>query len=482
VSAVAILVLCWTSMLLAGMGLWQALVGAPRRFAQWASTVGYGYVLGAIMAGLLSACFSDSAHVVVHAAPWLGAIAMLTWGWAYRKRRLVVQSAPLPVRLVGMRLLLCVVLLILLLARAWLIADEAWLRPTFPWDAWSAWAVKPKTWFLIGHQVPFVSMSEWLAQSQTDSHTALTWNYPPLLGWIELWFASGAGAWQESLINLAWPSLWCALLLASYGQWRGLGLSATRACVATYALGSLPLLDAHVALAGYADFWLACAFGLAVLAWLQWQATGNRGLLVMALLLAACLPAIKLEGSVWLLCFSVTLVFGLLTRRWRWLLAGGALGLGVLGIALGGFVLPILGVGSVAIRWGEVDIPSLGALTLHWQGVGKAMLASLFTLPNWNLLWFVFPLVLGLRWNEFRRHQLLRLLGLLLLLSAGFLLVLFFFTDAGRWAENYTSANRLIMHITPVALSLVALLLRDLDLSPARVDKAPESARSPSPS
>jgi hypothetical protein len=32
-------------------------------------------------------------------------------------------------------------------------------------------------------------------------------------------------------------------------------------------LVSLPLIDAHVALAGYADLWVAITLGLAVLAW-----------------------------------------------------------------------------------------------------------------------------------------------------------------------------------------------------------------------
>ena len=46
--------------------------------------------------------------------------------------------------------------------RGYLALREILLRPTFPWDAWDAWAVKSKTWFLLGHYAPFVSATHWI--------------------------------------------------------------------------------------------------------------------------------------------------------------------------------------------------------------------------------------------------------------------------------------------------------------------------------
>jgi len=81
--------------------------------------------------------------------------------------------------------------------------------------------------------------------------------------------------------------------------------------------------------------------------------------------------------------------------------------------------------------------------------------------------------VLVLRWRGFLVDQTARWLGILLLSCAAFLFVLFFFTEASAWAENYTSSNRLIMHLVPAVFTLLALLLRGVSVSGS--DRAPES-------
>ena len=43
----------------------------------------------------------------------------------------------------------------------------------------------------------------------------MAWNYPELLAWIEVWFASAAGGWNEPLVDLAW----CGALAAFVAHW-----------------------------------------------------------------------------------------------------------------------------------------------------------------------------------------------------------------------------------------------------------------------
>ena len=88
------------------------------------------------------------------------------------------------------------------------------------------------------------------------------------------------------------------------------------------------------------------------------------------------------------------------------------------------------------------------------------MVASLFTLPNWHLLWYVVPVLLVLRRRRFRDDRAARLLGLMLLIDFAFLFVLFFFTTASAWAQDFTSANRLILQLVPSVFVLAAVLLR----------------------
>ena len=98
---------------------------------------------------------------------------------------------------------------------------------------------------------------------------------------------------------------------------------------------------------------------------------------------------------------------------------------------------------------------------LGWHPVGGAMLASLFTLPNWHLLWYALPLLVAVRWRFLVNDRAARALGMLVLLQGFALFVLFFFTNAGEWATDFTSANRLILQLVPGVFVFAATLLRD---------------------
>lgn len=450
-----------------GTGICLALNRGRREPGDVTAAIGMGFLLGIFLAALLSSVLAaeNTAAAFSRSAPWMGGIGLLVWTavfvWRDQLRRPVfVASAGGP----WWRFLWCL-LLVVIVMRLGTLASEALLRPTFPWDAWAAWAVKPKAWFLLGHEVPYVPMQEWLARPEVDLRTSAIWDYPELLAWVEIWFASAAGGWNEPLINAVWTGVLGALGLASYGQWRSLGIRPGMAMLLIYGLLSLPLLDAHAALAGYADLWLAAAMGMAVLCWLRWVRQRNVGQLLLAVVFALCLPMIKLEGAVWLLLLAAVTVLAVLSRRWRWIVLGGLVLAVAVGMALGGFALPIFGLGWIHLSWGQVTIPALGALDLHWRPVGSAMLSGLLTLPNWHLLWYIVPLVFILRWRVFAGDRAARSLGALIAACSLFLFVLFFFTDASAWAENYTSANRLVLHIVPALFTLLALLLADVNWS-----------------
>jgi hypothetical protein len=416
------------------------------------------------------AATSDTAHAFAHAWPWCAAIGVAAWIGAIARLRgypyaFFVRPGTMRVALRAVWWLL----LVWILVRLALLGNEASLRPVFPWDAWSAWAIKPKTWFLLGHAEPYVSMIDWLGNPTLAARTAASWGYPELLAWVQLWFASAAGAWNEPLVDVAWCGAIAAFSLAAYGYWRALALAPWLALALVYVLVSLPLIDAHVALAGYADLWLARALGLATLAWVRWIVDGERGQLALAACLALCLPAIKLEGTVWLLTFGGVVTLDLLPRRWRWP--------AVVGLAIAALAAVIAGAfGPVQLTWSSIDIASLGTFAIAWHGVGGAMVASLFTLPNWHLFWYAVPVLFVLRRQRFGSDRAARMLGLLLLIDFAFLFVLFFLTTASAWALDFTSANRLILQLVPSVLVLAATLLRPLPVNAARPHTAEASA------
>jgi hypothetical protein len=467
--------LAWLLPWATGTGICLAINRGWRRPGDLAAALGTGFVLGVFLAAAIASVVAPdrTAQAFAATAPWLTGCGLLAWLAVMFFREREPLAGP-PARLTRTWRIVWWLLLAAILLRLHSLASEALLRPTFPWDAWSAWAVKPKSWFLLGHYVPYVPMQQWLAEPLAEARTAAIWDYPELLAWIEIWFASAAGSWNEPLINVVWTGVLGAIGLASYGHWKAIGVRPLPALLLAYGLVSLPLLGAHAALAGYADLWLAAAFGLAVLGWLRWLRHGEAAQLALAWVLALSMPLIKLEGAVWLIVFSCVMLLGLLRSRTRWLIVAAGIALVALFLALGGFRIPILGLGWVHVAWGELVIPALGTLDLHWRSVGSAMLSGLLTLPNWHLLWYLVPVAILLRWRQFARDQALRSLGAMLGVCAAFLFVLFFFTEASAWAENYTSANRLILHMVPAVFSLLAVLLTDPGLSSG--DRLPGSA------
>jgi hypothetical protein len=460
--------LAWLLPLATGAAIYLAV--SPQRVSGWyASATGYGFLGGMLLVAILTSILARSntvqasTSVGLYMLPALVVVALIAW-----RRRRADPSAQVIDRVDFRRWqqALLAGLLTSLVVRGAIVAREIWLRPLYPWDAWSAWAVKPKTWFLLGHYVPFVSMPEWLHSGQGNLYTEVAWHYPNALAWIEVWFASAAGGWAEPLINLPWLGLWIALLLAHYGQWRALGLSRARALIFVYVLGSLPLLSVHAALAGYADLWVATALGFSVLSWIRWLQHGEKDQLCLALVCALALPWLKVEGWVWAISILTAIGLGALPQRWRWSLVIGGAAVFVVLFPLGGLRFLCLQLGVMNAD-GSIAATAIGplalVLNLEWRpGAFEGAVETLFAQPNWHLLWWLTPLVVVWRWRELVARDWLYLPAFLLCVCAFLLLILFLFTGASAWAQSYTAINRLVLQLVPAWVTVLALMLRDV--------------------
>ena len=474
------LLLAWVLPWAAGTALF-CLLSTPRVAGWVPAALGHGLVLGMLLAAAAADVFAraDTEHALWRGALPLAVFALVCGAFAWRRTlRVAAVARPAGPRAEKKwKVALCIAALAALALRAVYAAREIQLRPTFPWDAWDAWAVKSKTWYLLGHYVPYESMLDWF-RSAGDAHSGVGWSYPTALPWLQVWFASAVGGWIEPVANLPWLVLWIGLLLLHYGQWRALGLDRVRAIGFVYVLGSLPLVTVHVALAGYADLWLGALLGAALLAWQRWRERQDRGQLLLAVACAVLLPWIKLEGAVWLLLFAGWAAYHALPpQRRRWIFAALLL-LALAAAAFGCLALPLFGLGWVDIELTRITVPYIGMLNVGWHGSALGgVFASLFAQPNWHLLWWLVPTLVALRWRALNRQPALRALGGFLLLGFGFLLFLFLFTDAARWAESYTAVNRLVMHLVPATVTLLALLCRQLPVR--RRHRVPPSAVQP---
>ncbi|MBZ4193410.1 MAG: hypothetical protein LAE24_03790 [Candidatus Contendobacter sp.] len=430
-----------------------------------AVAMGYGYVLGLLVVTLLLRAQAALGWRLDATAPLvIMALVALAGGWRIWRQVTVHTPHPGPLLPRGRgasrwQWLLFALLLGWLGWRFVILAQEIWLRPLYPWDAWTTWAVRPRVWSEWRELIPFVAPQLWLADPTGSAYTIEAWAYPWTVPLLALWPTLALGAWNETAANLPWLGAALALGFGFYGQARWWGASPLIALIFTWLLLSLPLLDTHIALAGYADFWLATVFGLAVIAFWQWARTGDRRQGVLAVLLALACPLLKLEGAVWLMLF----IPALLTVGLRgWPLRIFAAAVAILGVgwwAVGGVAFTLPGWGAFSLTPTLIQVPSLGTFNLGYRGSWDPVLNNFFVLSNWHLFWYLALIGVGLvvvRWpvERWQHAQLV-----LMVASLAALFVLFFMTDAQRWAEYYTSINRVFFEFIPAFLFWVLTVL-----------------------
>lgn len=339
-----------------------------------------------------------------------------------------------------------VIAVALIALRVGTLAIEVLLRPLFAWDAWSQWATKAKVWSGLREIVPFISYEDWVQRKPGFTDTAP--NYPPMIPLIQAWMSLSLGRWDDALINVPWLAAYIALGLGIFGQLRRLGTGTPWAAIAAYLALSLPMLNVHVALAGYADFHIAAVYALALLALARWEATREPASLILLASVACLLPFLKIPGIAWLGTLAVGVVVA----------ASGAARMRIAAAAI-----PALGL-AVAVAYlmrpGRIEVQPAA----EQQDIVASLVQHLFAFGNWNLLWFLFPIVLVVGWRELVARK-----ATTATLACGFgiLVWTFFFTKTGDWVVDYTTVNRALLHIAPAAASFAVLLVASRSVRPA---------------
>ena len=439
--------------LLKSRGKWNAFIIA-----------GHGYLLGVLITTVLMKASGLLGFAVqfwpLLALQLLLATAILVWSMMRQTESQLVRASTV---MAAWQVGVVVCLLLLIAARYYLIVNELLLRPLFPWDAWMNWAPEPVAWFFHGGElVPFVSPQQWLeADGKPLMYThgaGLAWKNPDTVPLIQLWAMMGLGTSDHPLIYLSWLFVVIAMGSALYGHLRLSGLGILSAVLASYALLSLPLVNVHVALAGYADIWLAAAFGGAVMALYAWQEQGDLGYAIIGLLLAVLCTLLKVPGLVFGGILLVLLgIYALRPGRapimWTLVLTG----LVVIYALFMGIDIPLGNLGRITLSNREVVLPYLGRSELAYHSIHREMASTLFTMWNWNLLWYVFftvgPLLFFLRPAGMVPSLDLMALYLALL----FIIVIYFFTYRYQFVQDFSQINRTLIYTVPVIVFCLAI-------------------------
>lgn len=396
--------------------------------------------------------------------------------WVIRERRQSLRDAlrstlrPLPASLSGRALdgaarILWRLLLAWLALRFVLLAAEIATRPLYPWDSWTQWATKARVWYELGRIAPFARADEWFAAGGTAYFDAGA-NYPGTVGLIQVLACNFLGRWDDTLMNLPFWMLAVAFAIAVYGALRAMEFDPLWALAGTWLVASLPLANAHVALAGYADLPLAMYFCLGVLACLRWLK--SRGLAdgTLALLLLAACPLLKIPGRIWAVLAVPALLVGLLPR----------LGPRIVGA---GYAIAVLGLLLLA----QSNPVILGYhLHLDFAPDWEALANSFLLYDNWHLLWYGAAAVALLGRKQLLAPQVAPLTAVVAggVLFLAFVLV---FTNARDWVSDQTTVNRASLHLAPLMAIWMLVVFREWAQSlpapasaPISVDTTPEAA------
>jgi hypothetical protein len=420
---------------------------------------GYGYIVGALLLtfwmqglSLLDLRFSWMSISL----PLLALTAALI-AWAARRDRISLPAirssltALVSPPLVGWQRVVWIALIAWLVVHFALMAAEIAWRPLYPWDAWVQWATKARVWYELGHIVPFVRSDIWLAGADGAYFDAAP-NYPATVPLLQVWTCVALGRWDDSAMNWPWLAILAALVAAVYGALRGEGVAPLLALFGAYLLASLPLVDVHVALAGYADLPMGAVYTLAAISFYRWAMRRDMRDTFIALLLTGACPLIKTPGWIWAATLVPGVVIVLLPRR----------GARIVGV---GFAVAALALLTLA----RTEPMLLGyRLHLNFAPAWAQLVKSYYLMGNWNLLWYAVIALVTFGWRHMMKPPLLPLTAVTAA-GLGFLFFVFAFTDAAAWLADLTTANRATLHIVPLLVFLGVLTWHSMTLAPAKI-------------
>jgi hypothetical protein len=355
-------------------------------------------------------------------------------------------------------------LLLLVGLRVTTLGLEVFWRPLFPWDATMHWATKARVWFEYRSLLPFVDNQAWLNSFGEGVFTDRHPDYPATVPLLQVWMNLAIDRWDESLMNLPWIVCLLAMGAAFYGQLRVADVRPAISMTFTYFLLSMPLINTHVALAGYADLFLGATYCAALMALHNWVSHRQRWQILLLVFFAIASMRLKTEGYLWSLTLVPGLIVALATRHAVIRLAG----LAAIGIAL-----------LVVFRQFAPDSlhPFLQQFNpLNMKGL-MGIIKSVFLHANWHLFTYLMPVCAGLAlllpYSVIKTY---RGIGTSLIISVGAFLFLFLFTVFWMGAANFTGVGRLSIQLAPGLMFLCALLCNEVltrgNVWPARGEAA----------
>ncbi|MDA0891581.1 MAG: hypothetical protein O3C15_04580 [Proteobacteria bacterium] len=461
------LVLLFLSATLATLMIgWQAITLIGGRPLPLPLRAGAAYGLGVVIVSQILAWSAQSQFALSHVS-WGIVLVGLAIGISNILRHLsqnpTALDAPLSLRTrtaIGSRpfadLSVIVILLALLLSHVgWLLYNN-YLRPDFPWDAFTTWLYRAKLWVIQDHIVPLAWVPDWVSAKSDLEYAIYANQYPKTVSTYAAFLGALTGGWQASIVGLSWTAAFLAICSITYGLLTLGGADRQQALISAYIVGSLPLLNIHAALAGYADLWTSLLSGGGLALLLLWSTRSERPPLNLALVMLLAGAQVKAEGWLWLLMGAAFVLIIWLVKRYGYR--------PVMLFALG--LLTLLWLSDSASvhlgplgQWGITDealhAGLLGSYPLRPFNPISSYFSIVFQQFNFLFLGLAYGaalLALAITW---------RAKSLPFLIMGGMIAVsqycIFGLSVYSQYAETGTAITRLLLHFLPVAVITVLI-------------------------
>jgi len=366
--------------------------------------IGYGYFIGCLLVIGLCILYSLSwKFSILLASVILATINIMLF--LYIKKR-TLSTDKIIRRIHGYKLLcnnttvriICTIGLAIIVTRLVSLGAEIILQPLYPWDAYTSWLPKARLWFLSNELLPVIDGWKWMSghNMPEDIYVHVSARERNYLSYITLWHSMAIGYWDESLSLLPWLLAIAAFICAIAGQLLEADLPIPVIILVILLYLSMPILNSHVALPGYADLWVSIFVTLAIASlYHRSSQIGHLQSLLAGVMILSCLLVKSQSGTVWAcLLFLVAVVSYLdITMRKIYLIVISS------AIACLSLILIEVDIGdpkgiNLIFNADLIKIPYLfNSATPSVDEIMKRLIIiikNLFFYSNWGLFWYLF--------------------------------------------------------------------------------------------
>ncbi len=324
---------------------------------------------------------------------------------------------------------------------------------------WVALNLPVHTWDSVATSV-FNAKILYFERSLDSQHYFAHKAYPLQLPMIIAWLAMCWGAWTDQLIKILFPLAFSMFALIFYDFLRSktdgdLALSG----IILFFSSNLVIYHAGIS---YRDIFMMYYLCTSVFLLCRWQETAIPGLLVLASLFAGFAGFLKLEGGAYILILTVVTAYIMMRDRRQTP--------GRKARTLGLFIAPAVLPNAVYsfYKW-LAGLPAAEYIGVNWHNALHRMLpvfrdvfGQVFLTANWSIVWLFALIAVIFSRQQIRRDISRQVILLTILLFFGLHITLAVVSEKGNHVISPFTFARLLIHVFPLAVTLVVLFLKDL--------------------